>query len=572
MGDSDTLAFGVLGPLEVMRGAESLTPSAPKQRALLALLLLNANNVVSTDRLIDDLWGEEPPVTAQAALQVHVSHLRRLLEPGSGKGGPHDTLVTRPPGYVLTISPEQLDLHRFERLTAEGATALAEGRAEAAAALLRDALALWRGPALADVLFEPFAEVPAARLEELRLGALERRLDADLARGRHAEVVGELQELCTEHPLREGCAVQLMLALYRSGRQAEALEAYQRARTTLVEELGIEPGPALQRVERDILTQDPGIDLEARGEPPQGQAPTERAVLVVADGGAGTAAALVLAEELALGSRPHELVLARLLDPTAADRLGDAAASLGERRQELEEKGVKARVATFTSSDHAEDIVRLASPAEVDLLLMPGPAEILRAGIVGDTLSAVLRQILCDVAFIVLNERSDESPWHEGPVLVPFGGGEHDWAALELGAWLAGHSGRELHLLGTTAETESGRRDASRLLADAGLLIQRVSVVMTVPRLVAAGHAGPLDAAADGGLLVIGLSDRWSDEGLGMTRWAIARSAPVPVLFVRRGLRPGGLAPDVSATRFRWSVAVGAQTPQSLFDESSATL
>ena len=156
---------------------------------------------------------------------------------------------------------------------------------------------------------------------------------------------------------------------------------------------------------------------------------------------------------------------------------------------------------------------------------------------------------------------------------MPFGAGEHDWAALELGAWLAGASGRSLHLLGTTTQTESGRRDASRLLADAGLLIQRASGVTPVPRLVAAGHEGPVAAAAaEGGLLVIGLSERWIDEGLGLTRWAIARSASVPVLFVRRGLRPGGLAPDVSATRFGWSVAVGVQTPQPLTGESSATL
>ena len=243
MRDPQRLEFGVLGPLEVARGTESLTPSAPKQRALLALLLLNANTVVSTDRLIDDLWGEDPPSTAQAALQVHVSHLRRLLERGRGKDDQHD--VAR---YAASGLPAQ-DRAGAARppaasssLAAEGGAALSDGRAEAAGAMLRGALELCAGPALADLLFEPFAEVPAARLEELRLAALEKRLDADLVCGRHADVAGELQELCAEHPLREGFAGQLMLALYRCGRQAEALEAYQRTRKTLVDELGIEPG------------------------------------------------------------------------------------------------------------------------------------------------------------------------------------------------------------------------------------------------------------------------------------------------------------------------------------------
>ncbi len=562
MRDTRKLEFGVLGPLEVVRGAESLTPSAAKQRALLALLLLNANSVVSTDRLIEDLWGETPPLTAQSALQVHVSQLRRLLEPKRGKGEPYDTVVTRPPGYLLKIAPEQLDLHRFESLVAEGAEALGDGRPQVAAAKLREALALWRGPALADVLFETFAQVPAARLEELRLAALEKRVEADLACGRHAELVGELQELCAAHPLQERFAAQLMLALYRCGRQAEALEVYQQTRRTLVDELGIDPGPALQRLERDILVQDRELDL-LKG--PYGLPETsggaallpQRAVLVLSDGGGRFADVLAFAVQLALGEHPHELVLAQLLDPADADGLAAVVASLGERRKKLEAEGATARVAAFTSSAYAEDVVRLASRSEIDLLLTSARAETLRDGAIDDTLSSLLRQVLCDVAFLVRSEPLDGPSWQEGPVFVPFGAGEHDWAALELGAWLAGAAGRPLHLLGTTAETESGQRDASRLLADAGLLIQRASGVAPVPRLVAAGHEGPIEAAADGGLLVIGLSERWSEEGLGMTRWAIARSVSVPVLFVRGGLRPGGLAPDLSATRFAWSVTVG---------------
>ena len=283
----------------------------------------------------------------------------------------------------------------------------------------------------------------------------------------------------------------------------------------------------------------------------------ERAVLVLSDGGQGFVEVASLAEQLALGEHPHELVLAELLDPTEVDRLADVTASLAERRKELEAAGATARVAAFTSSDRTEDVMRLASRSEIDLLLVSARPDIIRDGAIDDTLASLLRRVLCDVAFAVRREPFDEPSWQEGSILVPFGAGEHDWAALELGAWLAGGTGRPLHLLGTTAETESGRRDASRLLADAGLLIQRASGVMPVPRLVAAGHEGPIEAAAEGGLLVIGLSERWSEEGLGMTRWAIARSVSQPVLFVRRGLRPGGLAPDVSTTRFAWSVTAG---------------
>jgi DNA-binding SARP family transcriptional activator len=552
MGDATRLEFGVLGPLEVLRGTDSLTPSAAKQRALLALLLLNANTVVSSDRLIDELWGADAPATAQSALQVHVSQLRRVLEAKRAQRDAYEVVVTRPPGYLLRVAPDQLDLQRFERLVAEGVQDLADGRSQAAAERLGEGLALWRGPALADLLFEPFAQVPAARLEELRVAALEKRIDADLGCGRHAELVGELQQLCAVHPTQEGIAGQLMLALYRSGRQAEALDVYQKTRAALVDELGIDPGPALQRREHDILVQNPELEYVREYATPAA-APAGRAVLVLADDDERLDDLLALAGPLLHGERPHELVLARLLDPADSDQLADVAASLGERRQELEARGANVRVAAFTSSAYVDDVVRLASRSEIDLLLCAAPVEAFVGGAIDDTLAALLRQVLCDVAVLV-SEKPDGPADTDGPVLVPFGGGEHEWAALELGAWLAGSSGRPLHLLGTTAESELGARDASRLLADAGLLIQRSSGVAPVPQLVASGHEGVVEAAAEGGLLVIGLSERWSDGGLGMTRWAIARSVLVPVLFVRRGVRPGGLAPDVSMTRFGWSV------------------
>ena len=255
------IEFGVLGPLEASRGGEPLHLGGGKQRALLAILLLNANEVVSSDRLIDELWGEAAPETAGKALQVHVSQLRKALEPERGPGDPGRVLITKPPGYTLALEPDQLDLTRFDRLTGEGREALAASDPERAAALLRDALSLWRGPALADVAFEPFAQPEIARLEELRMAALEDRLQADIERGRHSDVIGELERLVAADPLRERPRAQLMLALYRSGRQAEALEAYRRARDTLVEELGIEPGKELQGLHEQILRQDPALDL-----------------------------------------------------------------------------------------------------------------------------------------------------------------------------------------------------------------------------------------------------------------------------------------------------------------------
>jgi DNA-binding SARP family transcriptional activator len=246
------LDFAVLGPLEV-RDQESPVPvGAGRERALLALLLLNANEVVSSDRLIDELWGECPPATVAKALQVYISRLRKALGP--------DRIVTVSPGYSLRLGPDELDLHRFERLSEQGRRALERGDARGARELLGAALALWRGAALADLAYERFAQLEAARLDELRLAALEARGEADLTLGRHGEVTGELERLVAEYPLRERLRGQLMLALYRSGRQAEALEVYRMGREALVEELGLEPGAALRELEGAILNQDAALE------------------------------------------------------------------------------------------------------------------------------------------------------------------------------------------------------------------------------------------------------------------------------------------------------------------------
>src|ERR671931_806185 len=249
--------FGLLGPLQVSREGSELQLGGPKQRALLAILLLEANHAVSADRLIDALWGDHPPDTAKNTLQVYVSQLRKLLPEGS--------LETVPPGYRLGVESDALDLSRFEELAHQGRAALGIGDAATAAQALGAALALWRGPALADLALEPFAQTEAARLEELRLAVLEDRIEADLALGRHGPLVAELEHLIVQNPFRERLRAQLMLALYRSGRQAEALAVYQRTRRTLVDELGIEPGESLRQLEQAILAHDPSLDAPAGG-------------------------------------------------------------------------------------------------------------------------------------------------------------------------------------------------------------------------------------------------------------------------------------------------------------------
>jgi DNA-binding SARP family transcriptional activator len=265
-----TVEFRVLGPLDARADDEPLALGGVKQRALLAILLLNANEVVSSDRLIDELWGAETPKNAAKSLQVLVSQLRKVLEPARKRGESGQVLVTRAPGYILELEPDQFDLERFRRLADEGRAALAAGDPEAAAARLRDALELWRGEPLADLTYTSFAPTQVSRLEELRLAALEDRIEADLCRGRHAEVIGELEQLVLNEPLRERPRGQLVLALYRAGRQAEALEVYRDARDALVEQLGIEPGRELKGLHAAILDQDPSLDLQsAVAEPPQ---------------------------------------------------------------------------------------------------------------------------------------------------------------------------------------------------------------------------------------------------------------------------------------------------------------
>jgi YVTN family beta-propeller protein len=243
--------FKILGPIEVHEDGLVLAVGQGNQRALLALLALRAGEVISSDALIDELWGGRPPATAQKSLQVYVSRLRKALGEGA--------IATRHPGYLLDVEPQQIDLFRFERLVAEAR----DQPPSEAAATLRDALALWRGDALADVADQPFAQHEVARLEELRIAAVEGRIDADLALGRHGQLVAELESLVQQHPYRERLRGQLMLALYRTGRQADALAVYRDARTTLADELGLEPSLELRELEQRILAQDPALSVPA---------------------------------------------------------------------------------------------------------------------------------------------------------------------------------------------------------------------------------------------------------------------------------------------------------------------
>jgi predicted ATPase/DNA-binding SARP family transcriptional activator len=248
--------FRILGPLEVVEEGHSLALAAGKQRAVLAMLLLRSNRVVSIGELIDGLWAKRPPASAAKSVQIYVSQLRKVIGNGA--------LLTRPPGYQLRIAGDELDLARFELLLEEGKSAFDAGRADEAATRLREALSLWRGVPLADFTSEPFAQPEIPRLEELHLNALEARIEADLVLGRHADLIGELEALVVQHPLREGLRGQLMLTLYRSGRQAEALELYQQTRRLLRDELGLEPTRELHDLEQAILRHDPALAAQAR--------------------------------------------------------------------------------------------------------------------------------------------------------------------------------------------------------------------------------------------------------------------------------------------------------------------
>jgi DNA-binding SARP family transcriptional activator len=519
--------FRILGPLEVWRESRRIHIGGAKERALLAFLLLHAGEPVSVDRLIDELWGDSPPATARKSVQVRVARLRRTLR--------SDVLLTRGDGYLARLEPNQLDLHRFEQLLSDGRDALAAGDTSAAVATLDEALALWRGPALADFTYESFAQPAIARLEDLRVHAHELRIEAHLDLGLHARVIGELEDLVAAYPFRERLRGQLMLALYRDGRQADALDVYRRTRQELVAALGIEPSPMLRELQHAVLRQDPSLDGPL--------AAPERSILVALQDARRSGELVAVAEPLARRPR-RELIFAQLV-ATGAD-LAAVAALANEQRDALLARGVAVRAITFTSAAPGDDLVRIASEQDVDLLLVDG-----RPNLDDPVLATVLARAPCDVAVQV----GRGEPAREGPILVLFAGGDHDWAAVEVGAWIAGAQGVPLRLAGPA---EGAERDASRALASASLAVQRVLGITAEPVLLAPAAPDVLAAAEEAAVAVVGLPERWRRDGLGAVRSALALHAGPPALLVRRGLRPGGLAPRESLTRFTWTLRPAA--------------
>ena len=497
--------FRLLGPFEVYADGEQVPVPAGKPRALLARLLLEAGRVVPVDVVVDSLWGDRPPASANKLVQAYVSQLRKAIGV--------DTIETRPPGYLVRVANGDLDLARFEALGEQAHETTDPARR---AQLLDRALALWRGPPFAEFRDAPFARSAARRLDELRLAALEQKLEAELELGRHKRAIAELSTLVDEEPLRERPRRLLMLALYRSGRQGEALARYREGRRLLVEELGIEPSAALQELERAMLRRDASLD-DARGR----QRPSRGCVVCVGARLSGLVAPLC--------ADGRELVVVELA--ANPEDLAERTAVLERLRDDLQEGGVAVRTATFTSRTPNADLARLAVEQDAELL-------------VSGCRQARAVDVPCDLAIAPRPELAFEP---SGPVLVPFGGGRDEWAAVELGAWLARAHGLHLRLLGVEGGDE--RRDASRVLAAASIALQRFAGMPAEPAIVPQGPEGIL--AQSGSVVVASLP---AGE-LGPVREALSERTGIPLLLVRGGLRPSGLAPARTLTRFSWSLA-----------------
>ena len=479
-----------------------------KQRALLALLLLEGGRAVSTRRLTDDLWGAAAPVSAAKALQVYVSQLRKAL------GGA--AIETRPDAYVLRSAGLSLDLTSFEELAESGRSQVSAGRPVEGARLFAEALALWRGDAL-EGLDEPGLAPLQARLDELRLVVQELWADARLATGRHTDLVPELALLAERHPLRERLHEQLMLALYRDGRQAEALAVFRRLRDRLHDELGLEPRSRVRQLELSILRQDGQLEI-ARAEQPQRS--------IVAAGSRPTRLAALLgplAREIS-----GELIL--FIPVALREELAAASALLEPHRSE------ETRVAAFVTRDPNRDVLRLAADEAAELVVLECAPETVA--------TTRLEQPACDVALFV--DAAGELPGSS--VTVLFGGAPEDWKAIEVAAVLARACGVPLRLAGV----HSGGGDASTLLARAALVVQRFAGIATEPVLFDPEFPASLTEIALGGTLVAGAAGGRPD-GLPAGRLRLA-GIGVPLLLIVPGPRPGLLAPAHTLTRFSWSL------------------
>ncbi len=388
------IQFRLLGQVEARRDGERVELGGRKQRTALASLLVRAGRVVSLDQIVDDLWPEHPPARAAATVQVFVSNLRRALEPDRPRGAPGTVLVTASRGYQLAVEPGSVDAQEFVRLAEQGRAALDGDDPEQAAAVLRRALELWQGPALADVPDAPFARAEAARLDELRLGAIEDRIDADLALGRHSALVAELELQVLRHPMRERLRAQLMLALYRCGRQADALQAYRAARRVLHDELGLEPGSGLRELEQAVLRHDPDLAWEppapvmlpSAAEEPPGDEPGR--VLVVDDSGVNRR--LLVAALTELGHEVHAAengrrALELLRDPGGYDvvlldlmmPVMDGYATLAEIKADPVLDHIP--VIMVSAVPELESVVRCIELGATDYLPKPFSAAVLRA-------------------------------------------------------------------------------------------------------------------------------------------------------------------------------------------------
>ena len=501
------LAFRVLGQLEAERDGVPVHLGGAKQQALLALLLLDLGRPVSASRLGDGLWGGQPPPSAAKALQLYVSQLRKAL--GS------DAIVTRGDAYLVPAKDVALDLREFESLAEAGRSQASAGRLPDAAELLTAAASLWRGDAL-EGLDETGLTPARARLDELRLVVQELLFDVRLGLGQHAAVLPDLKMLALRYPLRGRLHEQLMLALYRDGRQAEALDAYRRLRGTLRAEVGLEPQARLRELQRAILRQDAQLDAPAMGDVPR--------TVIAAGGSPGRLASLLapLAREI-----PAELILLTVVTE-GADVAGAA------RRLEPYRSG-QLRVAAFVSGRPGHDLVRLAAEESAELLVVETTAAALRGPV-----PAGLRDASCDVAFFV--DAPPDLP--AGAVTTLFGGADDDWRALELGAMLARAWDVPLRLAGTES--------ASALLARAALVVQRFAAVATAPALFAPDDPSSLASAAAGSLLLAGVGS--TPTGTMPASRSRLGELGVPVLVLRPGLRPGMLAPSHTLTRFSWSL------------------
>ena len=534
------MQFQVLGPLEVSSPSGPVRIGGAKQRQLLALLLLHANEVVDAETLIDSLWGDSPPEGSVHALEAAVSRLRAMLDPGR--------IATQSLGYQVRVAHDELDLHRFDGLVREAHRARSSGEVARAVTLLREATGLWRGRPLPELGGGAYERPELVRLEELRLSAIEALVDARVELGEGPGLVAELEGLVREHPFREHLQAQLMRALYRSGRQAEALRVFAAVRRTLVDELAIEPGPELQALQIAILNQDENLNQPTARSAPGEQPP--RTILIA--GQPTDDLGSVLRITTLLGRAGDVAAIAAVVADQATD-LGAAVRAANGARAELAESAIATRAAGFVSQAPGSDIVRLCQREDVTLVLLRGPrAE--EGGQFGAFHEAILGGSPADVGIVV---EGRGSAWPaEAIVAVPFGGTDDDWAAVELAVAIATRNHARLTLVGFPTQ-EHDAASVSRLLADASLLVQRVAPLLAEPRL-AAEPGQALDALGDADLVIAGLAGDWRRVGLGPSRARIASEIAGTMLLIRRGVRPGLLAPPEGRTAYSWSIGLSA--------------